>query len=71
MGLIDAGVDSQLDRYIGYYEPYATSHCALDRDGAMQEEVRNTARSLARAIDELRQGNLLPPDRDLDKPRPK
>ena len=30
-----------LDRYIGYYEPYATSHDALDRDKAVQEEVRN------------------------------
>ena len=31
MGLIDAG-SRRLDRYIGYYEPYATSHEALDRD---------------------------------------
>ena len=32
MGLIDAGDQARLDRYIGYYEPYATSHDALDRD---------------------------------------
>jgi spore maturation protein CgeB len=31
------------DRYIGYYEPYATSHDALDRDQDVQEEVRNVA----------------------------
>ena len=31
MGLIDAGPASRLDRYIGYYEPYATSHDALGR----------------------------------------
>lgn len=27
----------ELGRYIGYYEPYATSHEALDRDAALQE----------------------------------
>ncbi len=32
MGLIDAGAQARLDRYIGYYEPYATSHEALDAD---------------------------------------
>ena len=26
MGLIDAGAQARLDRFIGYYEPYATSH---------------------------------------------
>lgn len=30
MGFIDAGTPSRLERYIGYYEPYATSHEALD-----------------------------------------
>ena len=40
MGLIDAGPQARLDRYIGYYEPYATSHAALDRDDGVQEEVR-------------------------------
>jgi multimeric flavodoxin WrbA len=45
MGLIDAGAAARLDRYIGYYEPYATSHEALDRDVAVQEEVRNVARA--------------------------
>jgi hypothetical protein len=32
MGLIDAGERSQLDRMLGYYAPYATSHEALDAD---------------------------------------
>ncbi|HSV84774.1 MAG TPA: flavodoxin family protein, partial [Ramlibacter sp.] len=58
MGLIDAGPGARLDRYIGYYEPYATSHQALDRDDAVQEEVRNVARALAKAVAELRQGRL-------------
>jgi hypothetical protein len=46
MGLIDAGRAARLDRYIGYYEPYATSHDVLDRDTAIMEEVRNAARAV-------------------------
>ncbi len=34
MHLISAGGQAELDRYVGYYEPYATSHEALDRDEA-------------------------------------
>ena len=71
MGLIDAGVTSRLDRHIGYYEPYATSHQALDRDEAVQEEVRNVARALAEAVGQLRQGRLSAPGRTLAKPRTK
>jgi multimeric flavodoxin WrbA len=71
MGLIDAGPEARLDRYIGYYEPYATSHQALDRDEAVQEEVRNVARALAQAVGELRQGKLSAPGGDLSRPRPK
>ena len=32
MGLIEAGHQSQIGRYVGYMEPYATSHDALDKD---------------------------------------
>ena len=71
MGLIDAGPQARLDRYIGYYEPYATSHQALDRDTSVQEEVRNVARALAAAVKELREGRLSAPDRGLLSPRPK
>jgi multimeric flavodoxin WrbA len=71
MGLVDAGAKSGLDRFIGYYEPYATSHEALDRDEAVQEEVRNVARSVANAVAELRAGRLSIPDRDLKRPRMK
>ncbi len=71
MGLIDAGPMSRLDRYVGYYEPYAASHVAFDRDRAMQEEVRNVARAVARAVEELRAGRLSSPDAALVKPRPK
>jgi multimeric flavodoxin WrbA len=71
MGLIDAGSMSRLDRFIGYYEPYATSHEALDRDAGVQEEVRNAARAVAAAVRDLRAGRLSDPDRELREPRPK
>ena len=71
MGLIDAGPTSRLDRYIGYYEPYATSHAALDRDEAVQQEARNAARALMQAVDDLRAGRLSAPGKDLQRPRPK
>jgi len=71
MGLIDAGVQSRLDRYIGYYESYALSHEVLDRDEAIQEEVRNVARAVAEAVKELRENRLSMPDAKLQRPRPK
>jgi multimeric flavodoxin WrbA len=71
MGLVDAGVQSRLDRYIGYYEPYATSHQTLDADTKVQDEVRNVARAVAEAVGELREGRLSVPDRGLQRPRPK
>jgi hypothetical protein len=71
MGLVDAGTQARLDRYIGYYEPYATSHDALDKDAAMQEEVRNVARAVANAVRALRAGTLVVPDANLTQPRPK
>jgi multimeric flavodoxin WrbA len=71
MGLIDAGSQARLDRYVGYYTPYATSHDALDADLALEQEVRNVARAVAGAVAELRSGTLSQPDKDLARPRPK
>ena len=71
MGLIDAGPMARLDRFIGYYEPYATSHDTLDQDTDVQEEVRNAARALAQAIASVRQGTLHQPDHGLKPPRSK
>jgi multimeric flavodoxin WrbA len=71
MGLHDAGSLSVLDRYIGYFEPYATSHESLDRDVAMQEETRNVARAVATAVAELRTAQLQPAKPALLRPRPK
>ena len=71
MGFIDAGAQARLDRYIGYYEPYASSHEALDRDAPVQEEARNVARAVAKAVVELRAGRLQAVQPKLDRPRPK
>jgi hypothetical protein len=50
MELAPAGPLAELDRYIGYWEPYATSHVALDHDLATQGEVRNAAKTLLDAV---------------------
>jgi len=71
MGFVSAGHAAELDRYVGYYEPYATSHDGLDRDKAFQEETRNAARTLVRAVKLLRRGQLAPPDAHLRDVRPK
>ena len=71
MGFIDAGAQARLDRYIGYFEPYATSHDALDRDTKVQEEARNVARAVAKAVLELRAGRLQAVRPKLSRPRPK
>jgi multimeric flavodoxin WrbA len=71
MGLVDAGSLSQLGRYIGYFAPYATSHLELDRDEAVQDEVRNVARALLSAVSRVRAGTLSAPNQELSRPRPK
>jgi multimeric flavodoxin WrbA len=71
MELIQAGNAATLDRYIGYYEPYATSHQALDEDQAVMDEVRNAARSLIETVRLVRTGRHERPDAELESPRPK
>jgi hypothetical protein len=48
--LISAGRMAEIDGYIGYEEPYATAHKALDEDDAIQQDVRAAATTLGRAI---------------------
>jgi multimeric flavodoxin WrbA len=71
MELIPAGPSAELDRYIGYWEPYATNHLALDRDHAMQGEVRNAARTLMEAALAKHAGKLLTPGQKLKPVRQK
>ena len=71
MGLLSAGHKATIDRYVGYYEPYAENHQALDADRAFQEEARNAARALVKAVKLLRKGEFPQPDAGLTEPRPK
>jgi multimeric flavodoxin WrbA len=71
LGLISAGPEAEFDRYIGYWQPYATSHDDLDRDQAVQEEVRNAARALLEAMGAQHDGRLIAAGADLKAPRDK
>jgi multimeric flavodoxin WrbA len=71
MQLVPAGVPAELDRYIGYWEPYATSHDALDKDEKIQEEVRNAARTLLEGVKARRAGRLVSAGSDIEPPRQK
>ena len=71
MKLKPAGPTAELDRYIGYWKPYATSHQELDADKDIQEEVRNAARTLLRAVQEQRAGKLIDAGQGLDQVRQK
>jgi multimeric flavodoxin WrbA len=70
MKLVPAVPQGGFDRYIGYYEPYATSHDALDQDAAVQHEVGNAATALVEAVRLSRAGRF--PDFEPESdPRPK
>lgn len=71
MSLISAGRMAEAEGYIGYMEPYATSHQALDSDDAFQQEVLNVARALGNAVKLSRAGKLEDPARGLVDPEPK
>lgn len=71
MDLTPAGVNAELDRYIGYWKPYATAHDELDADEAMQGEVRNAALTLAEAAHAKHAGKLLQAGARLKPPRQK
>ena len=58
MGLISAGRMAEADGYVGYMEPYATSHGALDEDRPFQQETVNAARALGNAVLLARAGRL-------------
>ncbi|HEY5102013.1 MAG TPA: flavodoxin family protein [Steroidobacteraceae bacterium] len=69
--LSPAGADAELDRYIGYWKPYASSHEELDADEAVQEEVKNTGRVLLEAVMKTRSGMQVNAGKDLKAPREK
>jgi multimeric flavodoxin WrbA len=71
MNLEPAGHGAELDRYIGYWKPYATSHAELDADTAVQEEVRFVARTLIEAVKVKRSGKLASVMPEMAAPREK
>jgi hypothetical protein len=71
MSLISAGRTSQADGYVGYMEPYATAHQALDEDRDFQNEVLNAARALGNAVKLARTGKFKNPAEGLAEPNPK
>lgn len=71
LGLVRAGESGVIGRYVGYMQPYASGHDELDRDTAVQEEVRNAARSLVETVRQIRSGRLRQPGAGLSPPRQK
>jgi multimeric flavodoxin WrbA len=69
--MIPAGPLAGIDRYVGYYEPYATSHDDLDKDTAFQEETRHSALELVEMVRQIRAGAYQRPDAGLEEPRKK
>jgi len=71
MDLCPAGPTAELDRYIGYWKPYATSHEELDADTAIQAEVRNCAKALLEAVQADKMGQFVEGGSRLKPPRKK
>jgi multimeric flavodoxin WrbA len=71
IGLVPAGPMSSVDAFVGYYEPYATSHDAYDEDKGLQQDIRNSAHTLANAIAQARAGHCPPPHQGLVRGRRK
>jgi multimeric flavodoxin WrbA len=71
LGLIRAARGATTGAYIGYYEPYATSHDDFDKDHGFREEIANAARSLISAVKLQRAGRFPLADAHLHAPREK
>ena len=71
MSLVQVSRTAEVDGYIGYMEPYATSHEALDKDEAFQQQTRNAACALGNAVNLSRAGKFQRPDQDIEEPNPK
>jgi multimeric flavodoxin WrbA len=71
LGLIKAAHSAATGAYLGYYEPYATSHEDLDMDDGFRDEIANAARSLVNAVKLQRAGQFPVADANLHAPREK
>lgn len=68
LGMVQAAA---VGAYLGYYQPYATSHNDLDADRAIQRETRNAARALMTLVSDMRGGRYHSPDEGLKPARKK
>ena len=71
IGMIQAGPLAALDTWIGWYQPYATSHDDLDNDTALFTQIEQAARSLTTMCAQIRSGAYRAPDAGLHSPREK
>jgi multimeric flavodoxin WrbA len=71
IGMVQAGPLAAVDTWIGWYEPYATSHDDLDRSPETFVEVEQAALSLTRLVAQLRAGTFEPPNLGLHGPKQK
>ena len=71
LGMIQAGPLAAIDTWIGWYEPYATSHDDLDKDQAIFTQVEQAALSLSNLVGQLRDGSYLHPNAGLRPPKEK
>jgi multimeric flavodoxin WrbA len=71
IGMISAGPTAQIDTWIGWYKPYATSHQDLDKDEDVFVEVGNAASTLLTMTRQIRSGAYEAPDAGLRDPRQK
>ena len=71
IGMISAGPTAVMDTWIGWYQPYATSHEDLDKDEDLFAEVHNAARALANRVRQIRSGQYREADEGLHDPREK
>ena len=66
-----AGPKAELDRYIGYWKPYATSHDELDADLADPGRGAQRRATLCEAVKAKRDGKMIAAGQTLDEPRQK
>ena len=71
LGMIQAGPSAAIDAWIGYYQPYATSHEDLDNDPGLFTQVKNASLSLANMVMQIRCGAYQAPNAGLHNSRKK
>jgi len=69
--LVPAGRRAEVDAFIGYHGTYAENHLDLDKDEAVQEDVKTAARALINAVKLQHAGKYHQPDAGLHESRPK